>query len=82
MCEQLNNCKACGASIESARLLGEGLYVIEYRVRHEDKTLSPWKLRAAFVTREDAFSVYGKWHQREYARVLKPDFNNQENDKG
>ena len=29
-------------------------------------------LRAAFVDRDDAFAVYGTWHQHECARVLKP----------
>jgi hypothetical protein len=61
-----------GAAIESTPLLSAGLFVIEVRRRRRDKTLAPWKLRAAFVDRDDAFDVYGKWHQRERSRVLSP----------
>jgi hypothetical protein len=61
-----------GVAIESTQMLGAGLYVIEGRARRQDKTLSPWRMRAAFADRQDAFDVYGKWHQRESTRVLSP----------
>lgn len=67
-----NQIMQAGAALESTPLLSAGLFVIEVRRRRQDKTLAPWELRAAFVDRDDAFSVYGKWHQRECARVLTP----------
>jgi hypothetical protein len=60
------------AELSCTDLLGLGLYVIEAKHRSRDKNLGPWKVVAAFVEREDAYSFFGKYHQGRTARVLSP----------
>lgn len=53
-------------------LLGLGLFVIEHRARHRDKTLGPWKPYAAFILEGNATAYLQQYESIGYMRLRRP----------
>ena len=53
-------------------LLGLGLFVIEHRARHRDKTLGPWLPSAAFILEGNAAAYLQQYESIGYMRLRRP----------
>ena len=58
--------------LRSGRLLGLGLFVIESRSRHRDKSLGPWKPAAAFPLESNAVAYLNQYESIGYMRLRRP----------
>ena len=58
-------------------LLGLGLFVIESRSRHRDKTLGPWKPTAAFTLEGNAVAYLNQYESTGYMRLRRPNIADQ-----